>query len=139
MTIAYKTIREAFDFVSFCSPGSLTAYICLQTGKSYLYSEYGDNEEDLPDDINDLDKYIVVPQKSDLDLGRKLAFNFVDTYLPNESQKVWAIFKHQGAYSRFKMLLEEKGMLEQWYGFEDEKMDAGLREWCQIAGIAVEE
>ena len=50
------------------------AYLCKQTGKIYLHSDlYEDPDEELPEDLEDGDKYIALPGKRDLDLGKPLA------------------------------------------------------------------
>lgn len=76
--IHYSELREAFDFVSFGQPMENEAYLCLETGKCYWHSEYGDDEEPLPEDIDDAGKYIAIPHKTELDLGKALALRFAD-------------------------------------------------------------
>ncbi len=61
MTATFQDIEYAFDFVSFGQPGESEAYINIHTGETHYYSEFGDNEEELPEDINDENKYIALP------------------------------------------------------------------------------
>lgn len=69
-----RELRDAFDFVSAGEAFDHSAYISLDTGKIYRKStEAGLEEDDLPDDIDDSDRYLAVPDQRDLDLGRRLA------------------------------------------------------------------
>jgi hypothetical protein len=54
-----------------------------ETGETYYVSTLGDSDE-LPDDLDENEKYINIPHKNDLDLGRNLVFNFISTNLPGE-------------------------------------------------------
>ena len=106
------------------------AYLCKETGEIYYTSEMGESDE-LPEDIDDNDKYIAIPHKNELDLGKILVFEFTKKYLPEEVEKVYSIFRHKGAYSRYKDLLERKGSLDDWHNFEDERQKQALKEWCR--------
>lgn len=137
MVAEFKDVEFAFDFVSFGRPGEHEAYLNIHTGKTYLYSELGDNEEELPEDIGDENKYIALPHKNDLNLGKNLALEFTYQYLPEEAEKIEFIFHRKGAYSRFKNILEEKGMIDKWYEHENEAQENALREWCKFNGIII--
>ncbi len=73
--------------------------------------EFGEDEEELPDDIGDGDKYLRIPDKSELDLGKPLVLDFARQFLPDDFNKVREIFSKRGAYARFKDLLEYRGAL----------------------------
>ncbi len=96
----------------------------------------GDSDE-IPEDIDDLDKYITIPHKNDLELGKALVIEFTSEYLPEELERVYSIFRRKGAYSRYKDLLENKGALEDWYKFENERRKVALEEWCQENNIEI--
>jgi len=137
MAAAFKEIEYAFDFVTFGQPGEHEAYLNIHTGETFWYSAFGDNEEALPDDIDDATKYIALPDKNDLDLGKRLVLSFVYKYLPEEAEKIEGIFYHKGAYSKFKSILERKGIIENWYEYESAAQEKALREWCKLNNIAV--
>jgi hypothetical protein len=75
MTVEFQEIFLAFDFVSFGQPYQNQAFLNRDTGKLYWQSEFGDNEEELPDDIDD-EKYLEIPHKNDLGLGKPLVLDF---------------------------------------------------------------
>ncbi|MFC1532038.1 UPF0158 family protein [Thermodesulfobacteriota bacterium] len=64
---------------------------------------------------------------------------FTSEYLPEELDKVYSIFHRKGAYSRYKDLLESKGMLEDWYRFENERRNLALKEWCRENNIEIKD
>lgn len=134
MNIKFSDVLDLFELVNFGSPFNHEGYICKETGKTYFYSEFGDNEEELPDDINDK-KYLAIPHKNELNLGNNLAFEFTLDYLPTEYEKVRLIFRRKGAYARYKSLLESVGKIEEWYQFEAKCTEEALQLWCIEQGI----
>ena len=138
MKIPFSTIRDAFDFVSSGPPDDHVGYVDLHTGRTYIHSEVGDNLEELPEDLDD-PRYLAIPHKNELQLGRRLVLDFAHRYLPNEEGQVAAFFNRKGAWSRLKEFLAEKGMLDQWYAFESEAEDRALRQWCEDNGIEFDE
>ena len=137
MAAKFKDIEGAFDFVSFGSLGEHQAFLNKHTGEIYWHSEFGDNEEELPEDIDDDKKYIELPHKNELNLGKKLVLRFSYQYLPNEVEKIESIFYKKGAYSMFKAILEAKGMLDKWYEYENTAQEEALREWCKLNRIEI--
>jgi hypothetical protein len=136
MAITFDEIENAFMFVSMDQRYMHNAYLCIETGQMFYTSEMGDSDE-LPDDIDE-SKYISIPHKNDLDLGKNLVIEFVSEFLPKELDRVYSIFQRRGAYSRYKELLSEKGFLDKWYKFEDERQKAALKDWCAENGIEFE-
>jgi hypothetical protein len=136
MTISFDDIENAFLFVSMDQQGIHNAYLCKETGQIFYTSEIGDADE-LPEDVDDPDKYITIPHKNDLELGKALAIEFASKYLPEELDKVYSIFRSKGAYSRYKDLLERKGFLDEWYKYENERQKVALKEWCVENSIEI--
>ena len=58
--------------------------------------------------------------------------------LPNEVEEIESIFQKKGAYSKFKILLGRKGVVDKWYAFESQEQEKALREWCKEIGIEVD-
>ena len=137
VAVKFDELSDAFAFVGSASPGENNAYICLDTGRIYWTSELSSLDEEVPDDLETSDRYLSVPHKTDLDLGRRLALRFAASELPEWHDEVVAFFRRAGAYARFKELLESKRALEQWYKYEAEATEKALREWCVENGIQV--
>ena len=115
------------------------AYICRQTGKIFLTADDPGmiDEEEIPEDIHNSDRYLSVPDKRDLDLGSQLAFDFTARYLAQHYDEVRDMFRHRGAYRQFKGLLAREDMLEQWYAHSDEQAAKALGEWCETEGLSL--
>ena len=101
MAVSFSDLQLAFEFVSNGSMGENEAYLDRQSGKIYWHSELGDNDEELPDDIDDK-KYIFIPDKRELDLGKPLVLDFAREFLPDDYDEVRHIFSRRGAYRRYK-------------------------------------
>ena len=93
--------------------------------------------EELPDDLDENEIYVQVPDKRELDLGKRLALDFAGQFLPNDFDQVARIFSRRGAYGNFKDLLARRGMLDQWYDFDNKAQERALRAWCAENGIAL--
>lgn len=136
MAVSFDDIENAFFFVSMDKMFMNNAYLCKETGEIFYTSEMGDSDE-LPEDIDGPDKYISIPHKNELDLGKALVIEFTSEFLPEELERVYSIFRRKGAYSRYKDLLESKGVLEDWYKFENERQKVALKKWCRENKIEI--
>jgi mannose-6-phosphate isomerase-like protein (cupin superfamily) len=125
--------------VSWDAAWEAQAFLDRETGKTYLVSDAIDMDEaleELPDDL-DSERYLEIPRRSELDLGKPLVLAFVAERLPGELDRVEGMFRRRGAYRRYKDLLEERGLLDAWHAFEEQAEKRALVEWCQEQGIEV--
>ena len=83
MPVSFADLELAFDFVSAGHEGENQAYIDRQSGKIYSASDVTDAEEELPPDIED-EKYVEIPHRNELDLGKPLVLDFVGQFLPDD-------------------------------------------------------
>jgi hypothetical protein len=137
MPVSLNDLRDAFEFVSAHGGGEHQAFLCKQSGKLYCHSELCDDLDILPDDIDDSEKFLPIPDKRELDLGKPLTLDFAGQFLPGAFDDVRQIFSRRGAYARFKNLLDRRGMLDQWYAFEAEAEESALKMWCELNSIEV--
>ena len=131
----FSDIELAYDYVSSQPPMTNTAILSRVTGRIYYLSDAYDSDEDVPDDAYDSDGYIEIPHKHDLHLGTPLVRRFIQTHAPELSDDVGRIFSGKGAYSRYKDLLHEKGLLDSWHGYEDTQTKTALKKWCEENNI----
>jgi hypothetical protein len=138
-SVKFADIQDAFDLVSFGDEFmEREAFVCKERGKIYWRSEFDDDEDEpLPEDIDDDEKYIAIPHKNDFNLGKNLVLRFSAEQLPDSYDKVREIFSRRGAYARFKDLLEYQDMLQQWYDYEQQAGGNALREWCNDCDIKI--
>lgn len=142
MPVSFRELLDAFELISMGNPlgGEYQAILCRRTGKIYCHSEFGDFAEfndELPDDVEDDEKYVAVPDKRELDLGKPLVLDFVREFLPDDLDEVRYMFGKRGAYQRFKALLARRHALDQWYDFETKATEQALRAWCELNSIAI--
>lgn len=127
MKIDFKELMLGFDYLNSAEPFEHEAVVDRTTGEVFCFSDFGDEEK--PEDIED-EKYLSLPHKKDLGLGRELVFDFVIKNIPGEIETVESIFSKRGAYSRYKDFLANKELLDAWYQYEEQRQEAALREWC---------
>jgi hypothetical protein len=138
MPVNFNDILEAFQSVSMGGMGEHQAFLSRQSGKVYWQSENSDDLDELPDDLEENEDYIQIPDKRELDLGKPLVLDFASEFLPDDFNHVRQIFSKRGAYARFKDLLVHRAVLDQWYEFEAKAEEKALREWCKVNSIEVE-
>lgn len=135
--VKYVDLELALAFVSSGAMLGNEAYLCRESGVIYWHSEFGDIDDELPNNV-DSEQYIAIPDNNDLDLGKPLVLRFTAEYLPDRAPEVQAIFSRRGAYARFKDLLEHCGKLQQWYEYEAHEQKQALQAWCEENGIELD-
>ena len=136
--VKYSDLEMAMSFVSSGDMIDAAAYVSRKTGKIYWVSSELDEEDDIPDDLDDTGLYAGVPHQHDLDLGKRLVMKFTGQAMLDQYDQVAAIFHRPGAYSRYKELLHKNELLEEWYKFENSAIESALREWANAEGFEVE-
>jgi hypothetical protein len=140
MPASFAEISNGFD-VADGGFGDHEAFVCRQTGKVYCRfgsSVLGEDDEindDIPDDIEDEAKYIAIPNKKELGLGKPLVLDFASEFMPDDFEEVRYIFSKRGAYRKFRALVIQRDVLQRWYDFEAKATERALREWCEFNSI----
>jgi Uncharacterised protein family (UPF0158) len=136
MNIKLAELIDAMDFVSVATFEN-KAYLHKATGKIYWQSEEDFGFEALPDDIGN-ENYLEIPSNYDFGLGKPLVMKFVYEFLPNSASEVQAIFRKQGAYARYKSLLDNHDLLDQWHQYHNNAQARAIREWCEENGVELD-
>ena len=131
-----QEIEWAFEYVSSNPHFCCRAIYVKENDCVYTESDMT-GEGDIPEDL-DWDHCVEIPHKNDLDLGRSLVFEFAEQHLPDELDRIGRFFSKAGAYARFKNLLEHKGLLQDWYEFENTAEERAVKEWCKENGIGIQ-
>lgn len=134
MNVNLSDIEWAVEFAS-TGYGDYEAYLDTETGAIYYVGDAV--EEPIPDDLFEHSKYLAIPSKFDLGLGKKLAISFVAETLPDHLDKTYEIFSRKGAYARFKALLSALNKLDSWYSYEEQSLKKAIKDWCNINSIKV--
>lgn len=96
VTVPLSDLLDAFDFANAGTPYENRAFIHLDTGAIHWTSAMVELEEEPPEDLETSDRYLALPYKNELDLGRELALSFVDQELPGEYDRCSDFFHHKG-------------------------------------------
>ncbi|MDA9501573.1 hypothetical protein [Bradyrhizobium sp. CCBAU 11357] len=141
MPVKFDDIYTAFEFANTDGGGAeFRAFVCKQTGQIYHQTEGLDSEDfsdELPDDIDDPTKYIPLPDKRELGLGKPLVLDFAREFLPDDFDDVRYFFSKRGAYPKFKSLLARRGAIDRWHAFENEATKRAIGAWCALHSIEI--
>ena len=110
------------------------AFVGRHHGRIYWTGE-GIDDDDLPEDAGDMDAYLPVPHRDDLDFEDSLPQRYAEEHLPQLLDEVESLFHKRGAYSRFKSLLDRAGHLDKWHAYEEAAKEAALTQWCAENGF----
>ncbi|MEO8782281.1 MAG: hypothetical protein ABI404_10130 [Bradyrhizobium sp.] len=141
MPVSIGDIVEAFEFANTGGgTGEFLAFVCKRTGKIHYQTDFPDAAEmndELPDDIDDEEKYVALPDKREFGLGKPLALDFAREFLPNDFDDVRYFFSRSGAYPKFNALLARRGAINPWHAFEAKATEQALRDWCALHSIEI--
>ena len=136
MPVSMSDLEFALECTSTVySFGEYFVYLNRATGE--LYHDSPDSEDEIPDDIDDSKKYLLVPNKSDLDLGKSLVLQFTSERIPEKIDEVYEIFRRKGAYHRYKSMLSSINKLDEWFSYEAEQQKLALQEWCSANKVEI--
>lgn len=137
IAITYDALESALQWSSSGAPYENKALLCRKTAEIFLKSRNGDFGEERPEDIDDGARYVAMPHKNDLDLGRSLVMSFVEAELPQYVESVQSFFRQRDAYGKLKAFLERERHLERWYEYEANATRAALITWASENGFVV--
>lgn len=137
LEVTWQDLLDAFTFVNSAPKGENLARLSLVSGRIELQSVWTELWAEEAGGKESGTATLDIPHKTDLGLGRDLVLWFVEEVMPEHQEDVEDIFRKRGAYGKFRLLLEEEGLLQQWYLFEGEAERQGLRNWCEENGISI--
>ena len=83
-TVRLEDLRSAYEWLNFAVSEGNAAYVCRDTGAFFLTSDLDPGSTGpLPDDLGTSGRYVGIPDKRDLDLGKTLVFRFVEERMPH--------------------------------------------------------
>jgi hypothetical protein len=132
--VNWEELLEAFTYVNLAPVGENSARL-LASGQIELDSVWTAMFDAGPSEEKAGVKSLAIPHKTELGLGRDLVLWFVEEIIPDQLDDVADFFQKRGAYARFKALLAEEGLLQQWYQFEQEAAEQALKNWCEENGV----
>jgi hypothetical protein len=76
VSVDWTELQHAFEFASLGQPHEHEAVLCRKTGKFLWLTDIDEDIEAWPDDADDEEKYLPIPHKKQLDLGKPLVIEF---------------------------------------------------------------
>ncbi|MDZ7862973.1 UPF0158 family protein [Acidovorax sp.] len=138
--VQLSELIDAFQWTSATGPFEHAAFVDRKSGRIWWVGGDSEDEDDpVPDDLEDGSLYLAVPDPLELGLGRRLALRFAEEQAPQLAERVYRCFERAGAYGRFKGLLEDHGLLQGWYDYEAAATGQALREWAAENGFTLVE
>ncbi|MED5239796.1 MAG: hypothetical protein VX379_09505 [Pseudomonadota bacterium] len=138
MKVSLDEIHEAYQHSS-VTDGMIEGWLNKETGQVLLLSSWDEVDPVLDDFHSNEDKYLELPHRLDIKAGKWLALDFAAAYLSDPvEEKVRGFFQKKGAFPRFKDCLEQIGMLQKWYEYEETQVLKELKQWCQLHDLDVE-
>ncbi len=133
----FEDLELAFHFIDAHGGYDCEVWISRSTGEVF-YGSDATGIHEVPEDLLESDEYVRMPDRFELDLGKNLVWEFVEREIPGLRPRVREIFSRRGAYGRYKDFLQQLGLLDRWFRFENEKIRETLLRWCEEQGIPVE-
>ena len=139
MTHQFETILRAFEFVSAAPLEENQAILNRATGEIVCKTGMLD-EEEFPEEVESSDNFVWIPHRDELDLGRGLAMDFAEEYIPHEKKTVKRMFRfwRKNPFSDFLAFLERLGRIGEWRAFEKQETRYALLDWCDDNEVEVD-
>jgi hypothetical protein len=132
--MAYDAIADAFHYLSDAPPGERRAVVHRPTGRVFLASLKAGYDERPAGAETDPD-YVTLPHRQELDPGKPLLLEFIRGHCPAELARVEGFFARPGAFRNVRELLRRRRLMESWQVFEEQRLEALLRQWCADRGL----
>lgn len=141
VTIALDDLIAALDWAGEAGSDRM-AFVCRDSGRILRtsdrdFDDTGASLGDVPDNLDDPQRYAIVPSNRDLQLGKRVAVRFAQTHAPAIIEDVHACFATAGARARFDALMDEAGQLDAWRAHEADTVEKALRAWAEDEGFSV--
>ncbi len=140
--LKFTDIRTAFEHVSSGSYGECEAWLSQEKSKVFMkFDEMitGEKPEVTAKELKNGD-WIAIPDKRDLNLGKKLVFRFAEKHLPEcDCFEVERMFSKRGAYAQWRYFLERHDLLQKWYDYSDQAEIRVLKSWLNLEQITYED
>ena len=140
MAIDLDELRLAYELQNQVHDLDDGSWLDLEAGT--LITHIGENPDlfpPLPADIETNPRYVPLPTRQELNLGRELALDFMAERRPDEVRWTRETLGRRGGWHRFKNHLEDIGLIRDWYDYQEQHTLQALKAWCESQGVEVVE
>lgn len=109
------------------------------TGETEWFGEETGNPNGLElDDIEEDENFVALPSKWDIN-EYEMMEDFMNVQENEEIQnQIFHAIKGRGAFRNFRAVVENNGLLEEWYKFKDSAYEQIVKDWCEKNGLEAE-
>lgn len=138
-SVRFADLLLGFEAGNAGYPDEIRSFIDLGTGEVRWISADRDIGDETETEIEENGDIPPLPNKYDLNLGKRLVFAFADSHMSEaDAEKAYSFFDRKGGYRRFKDFLDRRSMLQAWYDFEEAATRQALRAWCEAEGVTLD-
>ena len=122
-----------------------TGEVVTVTGEEFRAAEEDESPEDMPEwmleavanakDILTSDSYLELPSKYEIHEYRIMEQFCLSQSDDERREELYQGIKGRGAFRRFKELIHEHGIAEDWYRHRDEALKEIAIDWCDAHGV----
>lgn len=139
--IALADLVAALDWAGHTGSDRM-AFVCRNTGRIVRtsdtdFDDAGASLGDVPADLDDPQRYAILPSYRDLQLGKRLAVRFAQAHAPQIIEDAHACFASAGARERFEALMDAAGQRDAWHAHETAAVEAALLAWTEEEGLTL--
>lgn len=140
MLIDYQQLKAAIINNSDNSPFTAKAYLALGDGKIHFViedDEFDFHEDEVPDDIDDVSKYLLLPAMNQLVEDGKLALEFAEQKLPDRFDTLRNFLRSSGGMDKFNKLIASLNATGAWQEFKEAAYKKAVEQWAQSANVKI--
>ncbi len=132
-------LLDAYEFADVGQNQEFGAFVCLRTGTFYFQTDpdISGIENELLNVIDNIDLYLSMLDRRELDLGRSLVLDFVHEARPQDNELMRSHFHKRGAHRQFRSWSDRVGLTQVWCKFRQDRTLAALRVWAVENGLQV--
>jgi hypothetical protein len=132
-SISLAELEDAVQYMAHFS-GSVIL-LDLSTGNCVYDTKDTDTSQmlNIPDPVTgetSRQRYIPVPDKYQLNIGRSLVLSFCREHFADDYHEIFHRFKHANAYKWWRIFLDKHGAIQIWQEYRNRRTKEALIKWC---------
>lgn len=138
MVTNYEKLESAIISNSDNSPFTAKAYLSLEDASIHFVvedDEFDFHEDEIPEDIKDASKYILLPAINELVDLNKLALEFAEQKLPDRFDTLRNFLRSSGGMDKFNKMIESLSATQDWQNFKKTSYKTSIENWSKTYNL----
>lgn len=134
MVIDYEELESAIINNSDSSPFTAKAYLGLEDAQIHFViedDEFDFHEGEVPEEIADRTKYILLPPINELVNLNELALNFAEQKLPDRFDTLRNFLRSSGGMDKFVKMVDSLRATDDWQDFKKKSYRQSIKNWAK--------